>query len=147
MKTTIRPATENDLPALHGLVTELAEYVNEGPSVTATIEDYRADFAAGFYKALVAEVDGRVVGMTLYYFSYSTWKGRMIYLEDFVISAAHRRSGIGQQLWDALIGVGREHGCRMLKWQILNTNTEALKFYAAQEAIVEDTWLNGKLYL
>ena len=115
---------------------------------TATLADYRRDLADGFYEALVAEhpTDG-VIGMALYYFSYSTWKGRMLYLEDFVLTPAYRRRGIGRLLWDALKERGRERGCKLLKWQIIDTNTEALKFYAAQDAIIEDNWLNGKIAL
>ena len=144
---TIRPATAEDVLALHGLVAELAAYVNASDQFTATLDAYRTDFADGFYHALVAEDDGTVVGMALYYYVYSTWKGRMVYLEDFVLTPSHRRRGIGQQLWDALKNTARQRGCKLLKWQIVDTNTEALKFYAAQEAIIETDWLNGKLFL
>jgi len=85
--------------------------------------------------------------MALYYYVYSTWKGRMVYLEDFVLDAAYRRRGIGKQLWDALIERGRERGCKLLKWQVVDSNTEAMKFYAAQEGIMEENWINGKLFI
>jgi len=147
MSIKIRQATLADVPALHGLVGELADYVGERHNFIATVATYEEDFKAGFYKAVVAEDDGKVVGMALYYFVYSTWKGRMIYLEDFVLSPAYRRRGIGQQLWDALLECGREKGCQLLKWQVVDTNTEAMKFYAAQKGIMEENWINGKLYL
>jgi ribosomal protein S18 acetylase RimI-like enzyme len=143
----IRQATRSDVPSLHRLVAELSTYVGERHNFTATIAQYEADLDEGFYHALVAEDDGKVIGMALYYFVYSTWKGRMIYLEDFVLDAAYRRKGIGQQLWDGLLERGRERGCKLLKWQVVDTNTEAMKFYAAQESIMEDNWINGKLYL
>ncbi|OAV44326.1 GNAT family N-acetyltransferase [Lewinella sp. 4G2] len=145
MPITTRDAELKDLPAIHALVAELAEYVGHLPDFTATIADYERDFAAGYFKALVATEEEKVVGMALYYLTYSTWKGRMIYLEDFVLDPAYRRRGIGQQLWDALLEVGKRHECRLLKWQIADTNTEALKFYAAQNAEIEDCYLNGKL--
>jgi len=144
---TIRPATLSDVPALHRLVAELATYVGELPNFTATVEEYQADFLAGFYEALVAEDDGRVIGMALYFMTYSTWKGRMIYLEDFVLEPSYRRKGIGQMLWDGLKEAGRDRGCKLLKWQVVDTNTEAMKFYQAQQAIMENNWINGKLYL
>lgn len=150
MDVHIRPATAADLPALHGLVAELARYVGESASLATVVADYERDFAAGFFRALVAEdrEAGRVVvGMALYYFAYSTWKGRMIYLEDFVLEPAYRRRGIGQQLWDALKEQGRANGCKLLKWQIAENNTEALKFYRAQEADITGSWIDGKLYL
>lgn len=147
MSIQIRQATLSDVPALHGLVGELAEYVGEHHNFTATIASYEEDFKEDFYKAVVAEDEGTVVGMALYYFVYSTWKGRMVYLEDFVLSPAYRRQGIGQRLWDVLLERGREKGCKLLKWQVVDTNTEAMKFYAEQKGIMEDTWINGKLYL
>ncbi|TXF86684.1 GNAT family N-acetyltransferase [Neolewinella aurantiaca] len=147
MSIQIRQATINDVPALHRLVGELAEYVGERQNFTATVATYEEDFRDGFYKAVVAEDEGTVIGMALYYFTYSTWKGRMIYLEDFVLSPAYRRRGIGQRLWDVLLERGREKKCQLLKWQVVDTNTEAMKFYAAQQSIMEENWINGKLYL
>ncbi len=147
MAAIIRTAELTDLPAIHDLVAELAAYVDELPAFTASLEEYRADFAAGFYEAIVAEVDGSVVGVALYYNTYSTWKGRMLYLEDFVLQPAFRRRGIGQRLWNELKAIGRVRRCKVLKWQIAGSNAEALKFYAAQEAIIESNWLNGKLFL
>ncbi len=143
----IRPATLADVPALHELVAELANYVDALPEFTATVAAYETDFREGFFHALVAEVDGKVVGMALYVLMYSTWKGRMLYLEDFVLQPTYRRLGLGQKLWDALLEEGRRRGCKLLKWQIIDTNTEALKFYAAQNATIENNWLNGKLFL
>ena len=145
---TIRQATAADLPAIHGLVAELAEYVGCLDRFTATIATYEKDFAAGFFEALVAENDtGEVIGMALYFNVYSTWKGRMIYLEDFVISPAYRRKGVGQQLWDGLKEIGRGRGCWALKWQVAGHNTEAMKFYGAQEALLDESWIDGKLVL
>lgn len=143
---TIRPAALTDVPDLHRLVAELAAYVGEAHMFTATVAEYEMDFQEDFYRAIVAEEEGRVVGMALYFYVYSTWKGRMIYLEDFVLEPEHRRKGIGQKLWDALIEAGKERGCKLLKWQVVDTNTEAMKFYEAQQGIMENNWINGKLY-
>ncbi len=149
MNVQIRQGTAADLPAVHSLVGELASYVDALPHFTATEEDYQADFADKFFHIIVAEdmQTGKVIGMCLYNFVYSTWKGRMIYLEDFVLQPAYRRKGIGQRLWDVLKERGRERRCKLLKWQIVDSNTEALKFYAAQDALIEDNWYNGKIDL
>ncbi len=149
MDVLIRQGNAADLPAIHGLVAELARYVDELPAFTASLADYQKDFSDGFFEAIVAEdvTAGRVVGMALYYYSYSTWKGRMIYLEDFVLDPAYRRRGIGSRLWDKLKETGRGRGCKLLKWQIATSNTEALKFYAAQAATIDEEWINGKLSL
>ena len=144
---TIRPATESDLPAIHALMYELAVYENASEAVEATVEEYRADFQAGIFESLVAEIDGKVVGMTLFFMTYSSWKGKMLYLDDFVVTEAHRRSGAGQLLFDAFLEEGRRRGCRLVKWQVLDWNEPALRFYAKNAAIIEKDWWNGKLFL
>lgn len=147
MSIIIRQATPADIPAIHSLVAELADYLGESDNFVTTPAVYETDMADDFFHALIAETDGKVVGMTLYYYAYSTWKGRMIYLEDFVLSPKYRRRGIGQQLWEALKETGRKRNCKLLKWQVINSDEAAMKFYLAQDAIIEDNWLNGKLFL
>ena len=99
-EVTIRVAVEEDLPIIHDLVRELAIYEKGESEFIATLEEYRHDFAAGIFQCLVSEVQEQIVGMALYYMTYSTWKGKMLYLEDFVILKSHRRQGIGQLLFD-----------------------------------------------
>ncbi len=126
---------------------ELAVYENAPEAVEATVEEYRTDFKAGIFESLVAEIDGQVVGMTLFFMTYSSWKGKMLYLDDFVVTEAHRRSGAGQLLFDAFLEEGRRRGCRLVKWQVLDWNEPALRFYAKNAAIIEKDWWNGKLFL
>ena len=147
MDIQIRPGGNDDLAAAHQLVGELADFERAAEQFTATLEDYRTDFTDGFFHFLVAETEDKVVGLALYYYVYSTWKGRMVYLEDFVVNPTYRSKGIGAQLWAALKQKGRERGCKLLKWQVLDWNTEAIKFYQRQQATIEDEWLNGKLTL
>lgn len=144
---TIRPATEADIPAVHALMYELAVYENAPEAVAATVEEYLADFKAGLFESHVAETDGQIVGMTLFFMMYSSWKGKMLYLDDFVVTEAHRRSGAGQMLFDAFLEEGRRRGCRLVKWQVLDWNEPALRFYAKNDAIIEREWWNGKKFL
>ncbi|HRI59668.1 MAG TPA: GNAT family N-acetyltransferase [Saprospiraceae bacterium] len=143
----IRPATEADLPAVHALMYELAVYEKEPEAVFTTPAEYLEDFRNGLFESHVAEMDGRVVGMTLFYMAYSSWKGKMLYLDDFVITETHRRYGIGQLLFDAFVEEGRRRGCRLVKWQVLDWNEPALKFYRKNDAIIETDWWNGKIFL
>ena len=142
-----RPATETDLPAVHALMYELAVYENAPEAVSATLEEYRADFRAGIFESHVAEIDGQVIGMTLFFMTYSSWKGKMLYLDDFVVTETHRRSGAGQLLFDAFLEEGRRRGCRLVKWQVLDWNAPALRFYEKNAAIIEKEWWNGKKIL
>ncbi len=144
----IRQGQATDLPAVHRLVGELAEYEKALPEFVATLADYERNFADGVFEILVAESDqGQVVGMALYYLTYSTWKGRMLYLEDFVIDASFRQHGIGQRLFDAFLQRAQELGCRLTKWQVLDWNEPAIKFYEKNKAIIEREWWNGKIFI
>ncbi|MFK7933336.1 MAG: N-acetyltransferase family protein [Saprospiraceae bacterium] len=143
----IRSATVADMPAVHNLVRELAIYEGEEAALTATIADYESDFREDVFEVQVAEQEGEIVGIVLYYLTYSTWKGKMLYLEDFVVKEAHRRAGIGQQLFDTFIEVARKKNCRIVKWQVLDWNEPALNFYKRNNAIIEKEWWNGKIFL
>lgn len=143
----IRQAEEKDLAAILDLVKELALYEKAPEQVTATLDDYKKNFKEDVFDALVAERNGEVVGMTLYYLTWSTWRGRMLYLDDFVVKTTERRSGIGQILFDALIEKAKELDCFLLKWQVLDWNEPALKFYEKNNSIIEKEWWNGKIFL
>ncbi|MEL6969810.1 MAG: GNAT family N-acetyltransferase [Bacteroidota bacterium] len=143
----IRPANADDLSVIHDLVRELAVYEKEEASFTATLEDYQTDFADGVFQSIVAEMEGEVVGMCLYFLTYSTWKGRMLWLEDFVIRQAYRRHGIGQKLFDALQLRAKEMNCRLMKWQVLDWNEPAIRFYEKNDALIDTDWWSCRLFL
>ncbi|MEO1713752.1 MAG: GNAT family N-acetyltransferase [Bacteroidota bacterium] len=144
-KVTIRQANLEDLSAIHGLVGELAAYEKESAAFVASLEDYQRDFSSGVFQAFVAELDQQIIGMALYYTAYSTWKGKMLWLEDFVVKEAYRTFGVGQRLFDQLILHAQSTGCRLMKWQVLDWNTPAIKFYEKNESIIEKNWWNGKI--
>ena len=140
----IRQATADDLPAILGLVKELAAYEREPDAVTATIETYRKSFEQGHFEALVAEYEGRVAGMTLYYTRYSTWRGPILYLEDFVVTENLRGKGIGKVLFEEYIEEGRRRGYAMCIWHVLDWNKPAINFYDKYEVIYDNTWVTVK---
>lgn len=143
----IRPATEADIPHIHRLMYELAVYEKEPEAVFTTPEEYLEDFRNGLFESRVAEIDGKVVGMTLFFMAYSSWKGKMLYLDDFVVNEQYRRYGVGQQLYDDFMAEGRRRGCRLVKWQVLDWNEPALNFYRKNQAIIETGWWNVKKFL
>ena len=146
-KVTIRPATEADIPTIHALVYELAVYEKEPEAVFTTPEEYLEDFRNGLFESHVAEMDGKVVGMTLFFMMYSSWKGKMLYLDDFVVNEQYRRYGVGQKLYDDFVDEGRRRGCRLVKWQVLDWNEPAINFYKKNDAIIETGWWNVKKFL
>ena len=147
MQITIRPATVADMAAVHSLMYELAVYENAPEAVATTVHVYEQDFEAGLFQSHVAEADGKVVGMILYYMTYSSWKGRMFYLDDFVVTEAYRRYGVGQMLFDTFMAEAHKAKCSLVKWQVLDWNEPALRFYEKNDAIIEKEWWNGKIFL
>lgn len=146
---SVRPATEADIPAIHALVHELAVYELAPEAHTATIDDYLKDFKAAIFEAQVAvdTSNDTIVGMILYYMSYSTWKGKMLYLEDFVVTESYRQYGVGQKLFDTFLEVARQKECILTKWQVLDWNEPAIKFYEKNRATIEKGWWNVKVFL
>ena len=146
---SIRPGARADIPQAFNLVTELAVYEKAADQVSNTANQMAED---GFgpnpiFGMLVAEdSDGqKIVGMALYYFRYSTWKGKRLYLEDIVVTEAFRGYGIGKLLLDATIDMAKETGCTGMMWQVLDWNTPAINFYKKYEPYFDGEWINCRL--
>jgi GNAT superfamily N-acetyltransferase len=143
----IRTGKKEDLPQVFNLIQELAEYEKAPQEVDNSLERMEED---GFgpekvFDFIVAEENGKVLGLALYYWSYSTWKGKCIYLEDLIITREHRRRGIGRLLFDELIRVARKKDARRLSWQVLDWNEPAIEFYKSMGAQLDPEWINGRL--
>ena len=143
----IRKATIDDMSGILEMVKELADYEHALDQVSTTVADYEKNFLSRNFDALVAEQSGKIVGTAIFYMTWSTWKGRMLYLEDFVVAPELRKLGVGQQLFDAYIAEGKRLSCTLLKWQVLDWNEPAVKFYEKNNATIEKEWWNGKILL
>jgi len=144
----IRPARAGDVPVIYQLIRDLAEYEKALDKVTATEEDLRlslmADRPAVF--AHVAEQDGQVVGVALWFLSFSTWESKHgIYLEDLYVRPDMRRYGHGRALLAELARICAERGYARLEWAVLDWNSPALGFYAALGAVLMDEWTVHRL--
>ncbi len=142
----IRRGERKDVPAALELIRELAEFERAAEEVTVTVEDMERD---GFgenplYGFFVAEdPDHGIVGLALYYYRYSTWKGKRMYLEDIVVTSAHRGKGIGAGLFDKVIEQGVSDRCTGMVWQVLDWNEEAIQFYKQKYgASLDGEWIN-----
>ena len=147
---SIREATPADVPDLLRLVRDLAEYERELDKVEATEEDYRRLMFPGEGPATayghVAEVDGEVVGMALWYVTFSTWTGvNGIWLEDLYVMPEHRGRGIGRDLLAALARICVERGYPRLEWWVLNWNEPSIGFYRSLGAAPSDEWTTYRL--
>lgn len=144
----IRKGTEQDVPRLLQLIRELAIYEKAPDEVVVTEEQLLKDgFGAHpYYELLVAQLGEEVIGIALYYFAYSTWKGKYLYLEDFIVEENHRGKGYGRLLFEAVVEKARESKVRRMGWQVLDWNEPAIEFYKKYNADLSDEWLNGRLY-
>lgn len=143
----LRRGREEDLPRVLALIKELAVYERAPEAVTNTLEMMQQD---GFgptpiFGFFVLESGAELLGLALYYTAYSTWKGRMLYLEDLVITEAARRGGFGRLLFEAVVAEARRTGAQRLKWQVLDWNEPAIAFYQKLGAELDAEWLNGNL--
>lgn len=141
----IRTASIDDIPSIFSLVKELAIYEKAEHEVIVDEGYYREAFTAGIFDALVATVQDETIGICLYYTTFSTWKGKMLYLEDFVVKEAYRQKGIGQLLYNELISLAKSEGYKLMKWQVLDWNEPAIKFYEKNKAAIEKEWWNCKV--
>jgi len=147
MKTTIRKGIKKDLPSVLRLIKELADYENALDQVSISLEDLEND---GFserpwYWFLVAEKNNEIIGLSFYWIRYSTWKGKFLFLEDFVIKQEYRNKGVGSQLFEETIKICKKLNLNGMIWQVLDWNTPAINFYKKYNADISKNWLNGKL--
>ncbi len=142
----LRKAEEQDMVAIYNLVYELAVFEQEPQSVKVEVSDYLHAYREQLFDSFVAVVDDMIVGIALYYMTFSTWKGKCLYLEDFYVKPAFRKMGIGQKLFDAFIQEAKSLEAKQVKWQVLDWNTHALDFYTRNHAVIEKNWWNGKIY-
>lgn len=144
MEIKIRKAVRKDCVRMMELIQELATYEKAPDEVTVSLTHFEE---SGFgpnpvWWAFVAEAQGVVVGMALYYVRYSTWKGQRMYLEDILVTEDMRGQKIGSLLFDALIVEAKEKGFNGMNWQVLDWNEPAINFYKKYNANFDPEWVN-----
>ena len=143
-KITLRKAESIDIPLIFSLVKELAIYELANEEVTATLEDYEVN---GFsekplFEAFLLFENDQLAGFALWYFRFSTWKGKRLYLEDLFVKSEFRSKGYGKLLMDAIIEEAKITNSKGLMWQVLDWNTTAIDFYKKYEARFDSEWIN-----
>ncbi len=143
----VRKGQLDDLPQAHALIQELATYERAPQEVTNTVAEMELD---GFgenpvFKFFVAESEEGIVGIALYFTTYSTWKGRTLYLEDLIVTERLRRAGIGKMLFNAVAHEANTTGAKRFAWQVLNWNEPAIAFYKKIGATLETDWYNCRM--
>jgi len=138
----IRRGKKEDMPAVLELIKELAVFEKEPDAVVVTVDDLERD---GFsdsplFQTFVAEVQGKIIGMALFYYRYSTWKGKTIHLEDLIVKESFRGTGAGSALYREVMHFAKAQGLRRVEWAVLDWNTPAINFYEKSGAKILETW-------
>jgi GNAT superfamily N-acetyltransferase len=143
----IRKGRIEDMPAVSGLIKELAAFEKEPDAVVLTVADLERD---GFgekplFQTFVVEENDEIVGMVLYYYRYSTWKGKTIHIEDLIVKEDKRGLGLGFKLYSEVIAQGKSDGVRRIEWNVLDWNSPAIEFYERSGAKVFKDWLVAQM--
>lgn len=138
----IRKAEATDMPAVLGLIKELAVFEKEPDAVKVTVDDLVRDGFSShpLFHCFVAERGNDIIGIALYYYRYSTWKGKTIHLEDLIVKESERGTGAGFALYSEIIAQGKRDKVRRIEWNVLDWNTPAVNFYKNTGAKVLDDW-------
>lgn len=143
----IRSGVKSDLPRVLELIKELAIFEKASDQVSNTVERMEEDgFGSNpIYGFFVAERESRIIGLSLYYYRYSTWKGKRLYLEDIIVTEEERGKGLGKMLFEHTMKFAVEQNCTGMMWQVLDWNTPAINFYKKYNAKLDEEWINGHL--
>ena len=140
----IRPGKKSDIPQVFDLIKDLAEYEKALEKVSNTVDKLEED---GFgpnpvYELFVAEIENNIVGIALTYYRFSTWRGKVMYLEDLIVREHMRRKGIGKKLFDMVLDHAKVTRCVGLSLQVLDWNDLGINFYKKYNMEFDDEWIN-----
>lgn len=147
MEIQIRKGVADDIDKAFDLVMELARYEKAESEVINTAEQMKED---GFgdrpiFQFFVAEKGDKIIGMALYFYSYSTWKGKSVYMDDLIVTEEYRSKGIGKSLMIQVIKEAKKEKCGKLHWQVLDWNEPAINYYESLGANFDAGWINCDL--
>lgn len=142
MSFIIREGQIADMQSVMKLIHELAVFEKLPKEVELTEKDLIRD---GFsdspkFKTFVAIENGVIIGATLFYERYSTWKGRIFHLEDLIVTQDKRGLGVGMALYKAVLKYAYEHKAKRVSWDVLSWNTPAIEFYKSTGADILEDW-------
>ncbi len=144
MNIIIRKAGPLDFAAIFSLIKEFSIFQKTSEKVTITLEQMMAD--ANIFQGFVAEADNKdIIGFATFYFTYYSWSGKGMYLDDLYVTEAYRNKGIGKMLLEKVIDLAKNSHCKKARWQVSKWNTNGIDFYKKMGATVDDMEANCDL--
>ena len=152
MNISIRKATEKDFPSILSLIKEFSIFQKTPERVTITLEQMQAE--AHLFQCFVAHSapgaengNNNIVGFATFFFTYYSWSGKALYLDDLYVQDAYRKQGIGKMLLDEVIQLAKNSHCKKLRWQVSKWNSNAIAFYKSLGAEVDEVEINCDLVI
>lgn len=133
----IRTASTDDFPAIHALILEFAEFQKTPEKVTITPGQLIKD--EDFFKCIVVVEGEAIIGFASYYFAYSSWTGKSLYLDDIYLKPNNRGNKLGLKIMDKLESIAKVHHCTKMRWLVSKWNEPAIGFYKKRGAVIYDT--------
>ncbi|MCF7866419.1 GNAT family N-acetyltransferase [Candidatus Woesearchaeota archaeon] len=141
MDVQIREGTEKDFSQILGMIKELALFEKAPEKVINTVKDMNNE--KEYFKTFVAETNNKeIVGVAVYFFAYYTWVGKSLYLDDLYVKSDFRGKKIGTELLKEIFKIAEKENCKRIRWQVLNWNEPAIKFYKKIGAELDNEWIN-----
>lgn len=141
VKFEIRLAEERDYPEIIEMIKSLAKFENAEDKVINCVQDMKNE--KEFFGCFLAiSEDNRIMGMALYFYSYFTWVGKSLYLDDLYVKPEYRGNGIGSSLIKEIFKLSKREKCKRLRWQVLNWNERAISLYQKFGATIDNEWSN-----
>lgn len=147
-KPTIRKATVNDAGLILKFILDLAIYEKAEHEVLASVEDIEKTVFGrdSIAHALICEVGNKPIGFAVYFFNYSTWRGKNgLYLEDLYVSPEYRGIGAGKALLQHMAKITVDENCGRFEWRVLDWNEPSIQFYNSIGALPQSEWIGYRL--
>jgi GNAT superfamily N-acetyltransferase len=136
----IRKGEARDFPAVLEMIKELAIFEKAPDKVTNSVAQMERE--KDYFELFVVEFKDEIIAMSLYYFTYFTWVGKSLYLDDLYVKPEHRGAGIGQELLKEIFKVAQKEDCSRVRWQVLDWNEPAIQLYNKIGATLDKEWIN-----
>ena len=140
MEIKIREASEADYGSIMDMIKELARFERAEEKVKNSVSRMRRE--KRFFRALIASENGRIIGYAVFFFAYYTWVGKSLYLDDIYVKPRYRGKKAGTALLKKVFEIAAKEGCKRVRWQVLDWNKNAIKFYSKHGARIDQSWLH-----